>query len=457
MDHWQGPRPRLLSATVEGPFYESWPPKRQVALLGKNPSAKNAAAILRPIAERAWRRLVRDGELKPIVALVQAKAAKIGDVEALKEGLVAVLVSPAFLLLNTDDLTPVDRFAAKFSYFLHSTLPDTDLRAAVAAGRLDTLAGIRAELVRRLANGQAEPFLRAFPYAWLELNDINFMAPDPDRYRFYHRKRLSEDMIDEALHFFRHAIERNRPLPEFLSANYSFINADLAKLYEVPGIPADSTFRKHIFTDGRRGGLLGMGAFLTTTADSLATSPIHRAIYVMENFLGIHPAPPPSDVEIEEPDVRQARTIKEILRAHRTDANCASCHRNIDPYGFAFENFDPTGAWRDVYEITPREAGKETIRLSIDASETFRNGNSYRDITGYRAALLTPANRDRFVRCFITKALTYANGTEPAKAHYAEIENIITHSARHNYQILDTLAALIHSPLFREASPRTAR
>ena len=124
----------------------------------------------------------------------------------------------------------------------------------MAAGRLDTLAGIRAELGRRLANGQAEPFLRAFPYAWLELNDINFMAPDPDRYRFYHRKRLSEDMIDEALHFFRHAIERNRPLPEFLSANYSFINADLAKLYEVPGIPADSTFRKHIFTDGRRGG-----------------------------------------------------------------------------------------------------------------------------------------------------------------------------------------------------------
>ena len=153
MDHWQGPRPRLLSATVEGPFYESWPPKRQVALLGKNPLAKNAAAILRPIAERAWRRPVRDGELKSIVSLLQAKAAKLGDVEALKEGLVAVLVSPAFLLLNTDDLMPADRFAAKFSYFLHSTLPDTDLRAAVAAGRLDTLAGIRAELGRRLANG----------------------------------------------------------------------------------------------------------------------------------------------------------------------------------------------------------------------------------------------------------------------------------------------------------------
>ncbi|MBR80810.1 MAG: hypothetical protein CL444_03355 [Acidimicrobiaceae bacterium] len=449
VNYWQGARPRILGAIVEGPFYESWPPQRQLALLGKNPSAANAKTILRPIAERAWRRPVRDGELKPIVALVQSKAPQLGDVEALKEGIIAVLVSPAFLLLNTNDLTPAERFASKFATFLHSTLPDADLRAAVTSGRLDTLTGIRAELGRRLVNGEAEPFLRAFPYAWLELNDINFMAPDPDRYRFYHRKRLSEDMIDEALHFFRHAIEHNRPLPEFLSANYSFINADLAKLYGVPGVPADSTFRKHVFTDGRRGGLLGMGAFLTTTADSLATSPIHRAIYVMENLLGIHPTPPPPDVQIEEPDVRQAKTIKEILNAHQAEAACASCHRNIDPYGFAFENFDPTGAWRDVYEITPPNSDK-TVRLPIDAAATFRNGAAYRDITEYRAALLTPVNRDRFVRSFITKALTYANGTEPAKSHYAEIEKIVTHSARHNHQILDTLAALIHSPLFRE-------
>ena len=112
MNYWQGARPRILGAIVEGPFYESWPPQRQLALLGKNPSAANAETILRPIAERAWRRPVRDGELKPIVALVQSKAPQLGDVEALKEGIIAVLVSPAFLLLNTNDLTPAERFAS---------------------------------------------------------------------------------------------------------------------------------------------------------------------------------------------------------------------------------------------------------------------------------------------------------------------------------------------------------
>lgn len=449
-DYWQGPRPRILGATVEGPFYESWPPKRQLALLGEKPTANKAAAILRPIAQRAWRRTPRDGELSPIVALVQAKAPKLGDVEALKEGIVAILVSPAFLLHNTDDLTPAERFAAKFSYFLSGTLPDADLRAAVAAGKLDTPAGIRAELERRLRAGRADAFLRAFPHGWLRLGDINFMAPDPDRFRFYHRKGLSEDMVEEALQFFRHTIEHNRPLLEFLSADYSFINADLAQLYGVPGAPQDSTFRKHIFKDGRRGGLLGMGAFLTTTADSLATSPIHRAVYVMENFLGIHPAPPPPDVQIEEPDVRRAKTIRQLLDAHRADANCAACHRNIDPYGFAFENFDPTGAWRDLYEIQPPEGQGKPIKLPIEAHATFRNGQAYHDVTGYRAALITPINRDRFVRCFITKTLTYANGVAPAKAHHAEIQKILTRSATQNHRILDTLATLLHSPLFRE-------
>lgn len=449
-DYWQGPRPRLLSATVEGPYYESWPPKRQLALLGRNPTAKNAADILSPIAERAWRRTLRDSELDPIVALVQSKATKLGDIEALKEGIVAILVSPAFLLHNTDDLTPSERYAAKFSYFLSGTLPDANLRAAVVAGKLDTPAGILAELKRRLNAGQSDAFLRAFPHGWLRLGDINFMAPDPDKYRFYHRKDLSEDMVEEALQFFRHTIEHNRPLPEFLSADYSFINADLAQLYDVFGVPQDSNFRKHVFLDGRRGGLLGMGAFLTTTADSLFTSPIHRAVYVMENFLGIHPSPPPPDVQIEEPDIRQAKTIRQLLDSHRTDPNCSACHRNIDPYGFAFENFDPTGAWRDVYEIqSPEDRGKP-VTLSIEAGATFRNGQSYRDVTGYRAALLTPFNRDRFVRCFITKILTYANGAEPAKTHYTEIEKILNQSAASDYRIADTVAAVLNSPLFRE-------
>ncbi|QDU37558.1 hypothetical protein Mal4_18720 [Maioricimonas rarisocia] len=465
VDYWMGPRPRIFSAQVEGPFYESWPPQRQIALIGRDPSVENAETILRPIAERAWRRDVRPGELAAIVRLVESHAGGHGNIEAMKEGIVAILASPPFLLLNTDDLTSAERFASKFSYFLASTLPDAELRDAVAAGDLNTYEGVRAEVQRWFDQGRADPFLQAFPFGWLKLNDINFMAPDPDRYRMYHRKRISEDMTAEALAFFRHAVDENIPVTDFLAADYSFINADLAQVYGAENIPEDSELRKYTFPDGRRGGLLGMGAFLTVTADSLGTSPIHRAIYVMENFLGIHPDPPPPDVEIEEPDVRSARTIKEVLEAHRSDTTCAACHQSIDPCGYAFENFDPMGAWRDEYPLMLSDASTDTGPRSkrnsrgvpIDASATFRNGANYQDITEFRQLMQTKANRERFVRCFVTKLLTYANGREPD--NYAEVERIVELSAEKDYRIVDTIAAVIHSPLFREekSSPAVAR
>lgn len=456
VDYWAGPRPRVFGAVIEGPFYEAWPSQRQVALIGMNPRAENAAAILQPIAERAWRRAVRAGELDQFVRLVQSRAGELGDIEALKEGIVAILAAPPFLILNTDEVTPQERLASKLSYFLESTIPDEDLRTAVASGHLETFTEVRAEVQRRFDESRADPFLRTFPFAWLKLNDINFMAPDPDQFRHYHRKRVSEDMTDEALHFFRHAIVHNIPLPEFISADYSFINADLAQVYDVTDIPQDSEFRKYTFTDGRRGGLLGMGAFLTVTADSLGTSPIHRAIYVMENFLGIHPSPPPANVKIEEPDVRSAKTIKEVLEAHRSDKTCASCHQTIDPFGFAFENFDPMGAWRDEYivqdseTVTANKPGRaaKPQRIPIDASASFLSGAEYKDIVGFRQLMQTRANQHRFVRCFVTRLLTYANGEEPHD--YGEIEKIVEKSSQNGYRIIDTIAAVIDSPLFRE-------
>ncbi len=465
VDYWQGPRPRLLGATVEGPYYESWPPKRHVALLGENPIIDNARDILEPIAQRAWRRPPRAGELDRILALVEDVHRTDGVVEALKEGIVSILVSPQFLLLNGENLTADERFASKFSYFIHGTIPTSELSEAVAAGEFASHELIVAKLRGLIYDGKAASFQKAFPYAWLELNDINFMAPDPAQFHHYHRKLVSEDMIGEVLHLFRHATEENISVPELLLADYSFVNADLAKVYGLENVPQDSRFRKFNFGDGRRGGLITTGAFLTSTADSLFTSPIHRAIYVMENFLGIHPSPPPGDVEIQEPDVRQAKSIKEILAAHRSDKNCMSCHQLIDPFGYAFENYGPDGSWRDVYTVQDtlldaeereptapksRRARPKSSTIAIDASAEFLSGAAYQDIAGYRKLMATPANQNRIVRCFVTKLLTYANGVEPAATDFAEIDQILDISAAHQHRVVETIAAVIDSPLFRE-------
>lgn len=481
---WQGPRPRVFGAEIEGPIYATWPPKRQVALLGQNPVVSNTEAILRPIAARAWRRDVATGELDTIVQLVQSRAHQLGDVEALKEGIVAILVTPSFLLINPEEGDSADRFATKLSFFLKSTTPDARLRRLTKSGELESFDGARKEITHQLSGASSDEFLKEFPQAWLQLDRISFMEPDPDLFPLFDRKRIAEDMKNESLAFFRHAIENNVPIPELLTADYSFINADLAKVYGVEDVPHDSVLRKHRFKDGKRGGLLGMGAFLTLTADSLGTSPIHRAVYVMENFMGIHPTPPPADVKIAEPDVRQAKTIREVLALHASDKTCASCHKTIDPYGYAFENFGPMGEWRDFYEsrdvdvtaddkvsgqqnAKPKPEGseeqlvpetktkrrrngaeKKMTEIAVDASAKFRSGAEYHNIVEFRQLMKADATRDRFVRCFITKLLTYANGTEPDD--YTGIEAILEKSAAHEYRIVDTIAAVVDSRLFRE-------
>lgn len=480
--YWEGPRPLIANVEIVGPLYDCWPPHRQVALLGQEPEIVDAAEILKPIADRAWRRSVSVDELSPIISLVNAHAADLSvqspvnnqrneqqiHIEALKEGIIAILVSPSFLLLNPEDSEPQDLFATKLSYLLKSTPPKPGLLKSVRAGDLETFEEICVELKERFASREAEEFLREFPYGWLQLDRINFMAPDVDRYPIYEKKELSEDMVGEVLEFFRHAVEQNRPVPELLTADYSFINADLAKIYDLPDVASDSVYRKYVFDNGRRGGFLGMGAFLTLTADTLNTSPIHRAVYVMENFMGIHPSPPPGDVEISEPDVRSATTIREVLAAHQSDSACSACHQNIDPFGYAFENFDPVGVWRDNYvDVAESDSPQNTqpggdakkpfgkrkttvVSIPVDASATFLSGDHYDDISQYREIMRGDVNKRRFVRCFVMKLMTYANGVEPN--HYSEIESIVEQSAKHDYKIVETIAAVIHSPLFRETT-----
>ena len=453
--YWQGPRPRLFGAEIEGPFYESWPPARHRRLIGSAPKIENAESILIPIAERAWRRAPQAGELDRITRLVQTRASEIGTVQAFREGVIAILVSPSFLLLGHDDLNDHDRYAARLSSLFSATIPSADLRQRISAGELEEWEAVLKHVRTTLKSEHGLGFMQAFPYQWLQLDRINFMSPDPVQFPLYDRKRLSEDMIEEVRQLFRHAVKNNVPLPELLTADYSFINADLAAVYEVK-VPLDSKFRRHQFKDGRRGGLLGTGAFLTLTADSLSTSPIHRAVYVMETFLDIKPSPPPADVEISEPDIRQARTIREILSAHAADPNCSACHRRIDPWGYAFENFDPVGAWRENYTSHLQSSVKGERRsggVPVDTTAEFLDGTRYTDIREFRELLKSDVNQARFTRCFIVRLLTFANGVEPRDE--AAIDRILETSARHDYRIVETIAAVVHSPLFRETpSPK---
>jgi hypothetical protein len=414
---YMGPRVRIFEVELEGPYYSQWPPASHVALFGNYaPTYENAEPILRRFASRAFRRPATDAEIAPLVKLVEQRKAK-GDtaLNGIKAGLRGVLCSPGFLYLREND-GALDGYAlaSRLSYFLWSSMPDDALLKAAEAGSLRDPAALGAQTARMLADPKAAAFLDQFPSRWLELYKIGSMPPSSKDYHNYYVDGLAKAMKTEASMFFRYVLENNLPIDRFLDADFTFVNGGLARLYKIPDVHG-VTFRKVTLTDRRRGGLLGMAGVLTASANGIDTSPVVRGVWVLRNIFGTPPTPPPPDVKPLDPDIRGAKTIRDQLAKHRTVATCASCHSTIDPPGFALENFDPIGGWRDRY---PRPDGEGP---KVDASGALTGGEKFADIVSFKDALLA-RHRDQFARCLTEKLLTYGMGRtlEPADGPYVD-------------------------------------
>lgn len=397
-----GPRLRIWEIQLEGPHVETWPTAGHRALYGSlTPDELNATTIaqrLEAFAEKAFRRSPLDGELKPIQQLIASKLNEgVEPIHALQLGCQAILCSPGFLYLNLGEgeLEEV-AFASRLSYFLWSSPPDETLLKLAAAGKLRS--ELSAQVTRMLADSRSDRFVKHFVRRWLDLDNIGTMPPSGD-FLVYYRDNLETAMRAETETFFRHVLDNNLLPKEFLDADYSFLNRELALHYGIEGVEGNKLQRVSL-KGSRRGGLLGHGAFLTASANGVDTSPVVRGIYVLEKLLGYTPPPPPPDVPAIEPDIRGAVTIREQLEKHREIATCAECHRKIDPLGFALENFDPVGGWRDEYEK----------KMPIDSAGKLPGGESFSTVAEFRTLLVD--RQDQFNRCLTEKLMTYALGRE---------------------------------------------
>ncbi len=436
---YQGPRVRVYEIELEGPLHDTWPPPSHVALFGDfEPILKNAEPILERFASKAFRRPAVPSEIGPLTDLVRARAER-GDSEldALKAGLRAVLASPGFLYLREGD-GPLDQYAlaSRLSYFLWSSMPDrellaTDLRAPRA---------LRESAERLLSDPKADAFARRFTARWLELYKIGTMPPSPRQFQQYYVDGLETAMQEEVRLFFQHLLEHNEPVARFIDADYTFVNGGLARLYGFDGIRG-SRFRRVALEDSRRGGLLGMAAVLTASANGIDTSPVVRGVWVLENILGTPPPPPPPDVEPLEPDIRGMRTIRDQLAAHRKIPTCNACHQRIDPLGFALENFDPIGGWRERY---PRVSGPSP---RVDSSGTLPGGESFDGIVGLKR-ILSERHGDRFARNLTAKLLTYATGRVVGPADEQAIEAIVGSLHRKGGGLRDLVLLVVESEPF---------
>jgi len=417
-------------------------------------SPPNAARqILTHLAGRAYRRPATQAEIERLLKLFEIGRQKGKSFEAgIELAVQAVLVSPHFLFRVEVDPDENDadgvrtlsdhEMATRLSYFLWSSMPDEELLTLASKGELrrgDTLAR---QVKRMLANDRAESLATHFAVQWLELRNLDDMEPDQRRFPTF-SKKLAADMEREAELFFADVIRRDRPITDLLSSQDTFVNERLARHYGLKNVSGEE-FRRVSLAGTARGGVLTMAGVLTVTSNPTRTSPVKRGKWVLENLLGEPPPPPPANVpELEEGEqVELKGTLRERLVQHRTKASCAACHKLMDPLGFALENFDAVGRWRD------KEHGRP-----IDAAAELPTGEKISGAADLRQVLLK-TKKERFVRCFVEKLLTYALGRGLEYYDRCAVDKIVAAAKTADYRFSAVVEAIVESEPFQKRATR---
>lgn len=381
--------------------------------------ATYARKIVRHLAERAFRRPVDEATVNRLIALADSFAKQPrGTFEGgIGHALSAILSSPRFLFRaetqpepnNAGRVVPIDEFAlaSRLSYFLWTSMPDDALLALAREGKLR--ANLRAQVDRMLADPRARRFVSNFVGQWLQTRDVTGINVNPrivlglkntEAYRIFNQ-RLREAMRDETELLFAHLLAENRTALDLLTADYTFLNEQLAGFYGIPDVKGGEMRKVQLAPDSpRRGGILTHGSTMVVTSNPTRTSPVKRGLFVLENILGT-PAPPapPNVPELEQSHKRGARlTMRELMVAHRENPLCASCHARMDPIGLAMENFTPLGTWREQDNGKPIDTAGQLI-----TGEKFKNAAEL-------AQVLATSRRDDFFRCLAEKLLIFAIG-----------------------------------------------
>ncbi len=416
-------QPFVDRVTIAGPFETTGAedtPGRRAVLACRPASAADETAcageILSGLMRRAFRRPVTAADVAALMPVYRAGREAGGHFEAgLEAALRRLLVSPEFLFRVERDppgVAPATNYrisdlelASRLSFFLWSSIPDDELLDAAARGKLSDPEVYHGHVRRMLADGRAAELVRNFAGQWLQLRNLDAVEMDWALFpNFDDGVRLGFRRETEL--FVESILRENRGVMELLTADYTFLNERLARHYGIPGVYGDR-FRRVALGDPRRHGLLGHGSVLTVTSRPNRTSPVLRGKWILMNVLGAPPPDPPADVPALEEDAvgnhSRADTVRERLARHRRNPVCAGCHAQIDPPGFALENFDAVGRWREV----------DAAFRPIDASGTLPDGTAFDSVLGFRDALA--AHPERFVANVTEKLLTYAlgRGLEP--------------------------------------------
>jgi hypothetical protein len=445
--------PAVYQVTIAGPV--------EVTGVGETPSRQRifvrrptkpedeetcARQILATLLRRACRRPIDDDDLAKPIAMYREARQRGGFEDGIAMAIGSVLLHPEFLFrIERDpaDVPPATAYrisdielASRLSFFLWSSIPDDELLDLAERGRLSSPDVLEGQARRMLADRRSQALVTNFAGQWLHLRNLDSISPDARLFPDFD-DNLRQAFRDETERFVESIMREDRSVLDLLKADYTYLNERLAKHYGVPHVYGSRFRRVSLDTSSRRGGLLRQGSILTVTSYATRTSPVIRGKWILENILGTPPPPPPANVPaLRENTVAANLSVRERLAQHRADAACASCHEQIDPVGFALENFDAIGRWRE------REDGEP-----IDVAGGLPDGREFIGVAGLEQALLD--RPEPFVGTMAEKLLTYSIGRGVEPYDGPTIRKIVRDAKANGYRFSSVVLGVINSTPFQ--------
>jgi len=446
--------PAVESVTIQGPFgtVEAGEPPSRRRIFTCRPKREGdeeacARTILSSLARRAYRRPITEDDLNTLLGFYRSGRSDGRFDTGIEAAVRRILISPDFLFrlelepdrpstgpsYRVSDVT----LASRLSFFLWSSIPDDELLDLAARVRLREPAVLDGQVRRMLADKRASSLVVNFAAQWLQLRDLRNVVPDPDLFPDWDES-LRDAFRQETELFIGNQVREDRPIADLLTSTETFANEQLARFYGIPGVYG-TRFRPVAVPRDQRGGLLGQGSILTLSSYPNRTSPVLRGKWLLENILGTPPPPPPPDVPAlkDKGSNGERQSVRERLQEHRKNPVCATCHSQMDPLGFALENFDAVGKWRTTDEG----------RTPIDSSGALPSGATFQGLDGLRALLVD--RREQFVGTVAERLLAYALGRGVEYYDRPALRLILHQAAARDYRWSSVVLGIVRSTPFQ--------
>ncbi|MDA1230269.1 MAG: DUF1592 domain-containing protein [Planctomycetota bacterium] len=446
----------VQSVEFHGPVFDQWPPATHRRILfpldqRESDEADYVTEVLRKFMTRAFRRPVDDREVARLVDFHNSIRAEFPTLEeSMRETLAMVLIQPDFLYhLEPAGPTkrPIDNseLASRLSYFLWSTMPDEPLTKLAADGVMLEPDVISSEVDRMLNDPRSMTFVRQFTEQWLHLDYVDRVAVDREYYPGFDDS-LKKHMRGETQAFFAELIRDDLSAMSLLSSKFVMLNEPLAKHYGIKGVFGREFRRVDLGPDSHRGGLLGQASILLSNSTGADSHVIRRAVWIRDRLLNDRPSPPPPDTPpLDQADPKFANlSVREQLEIHRNREACASCHRGIDPWGIALENYDAVGLWRDKIR---RKAGGKFEMLPVKSSDVLPGDHKLDGVDSLKEYLANQC-KDEFAKSLVTRLATYALGRRLELSDWGTIDHLTTEFTGNEYRIRGLIHNIVTSELF---------